>query len=490
MGNNSSSSLSNDTMDRSHGGSHRRDTNQSSQSNGAMAHIGILRRGHTGLLGLSRSELDKMCKPSGLYPTCSWDDRSIRRLIGDGKLAPRLSGHETILSSSDVECPICFLNYLKVNETSCCKGHICTECYLQLRPMHDNNAACPFCNTSPYSVKISDIKPVKTIDDDEIDGKDILPDSPKIAQPKDGEFGSRLLRVRSESLTSSELSEDLCPATTLTLSAKERERIEQQMKEQYNHPLARRIEMEAEERRHEHDQRYRRANSDPISTNRGLLARNFLHGRLHSRGRHSRALNGLSAESGDGSRRNWNQIVRSFEQSYGSEGRVQTLDDLVVLEAAILLSMEQQAARRRNRREGNEDGDATENPREGFPEVLQALMSRRVAESSRTGDEDTDEEEESNLSTLRIQRPRPGRRNWMSTLLNSEAGATANLLMRGVSEEEQLEMAIAASLRDVQQSQGNEVDNGEDNSNHAGEQSTDTNSDPNVNSASSAGTIA
>ena len=65
MGNNSSSSLSNDTMDQSHGGSHRRDTNQSSVSNGGVGQIGILRRGHTGLLGLSRNELDKMCKPSG-----------------------------------------------------------------------------------------------------------------------------------------------------------------------------------------------------------------------------------------------------------------------------------------------------------------------------------------------------------------------------------------------------------------------------------------
>ena len=375
------------------------------------------------------------------------------------------------------------MNYVKVNETSCCKGHICSECYLQLRPMNDKNAACPFCNTSPYSVKIAEIKPVKTIDeDDESDNKNITPDSPKIGQPKEGEFGSRLLRVRSESLTSSELSEDSCP--TLTLSAKERGRIEQQMKEQYNHPLARRMEMEAEERRHEHDQRYRRANSDPIGRNRGLLARNFLHSRLQSRGRHSRTLNGLSPELGDGSRRNWNQIIRSFEQSYGSEGRVQTLDDLVVLEAAILLSMEQQAARRRNARQGNEDGDATENVREGFPEVLHALMSRRVAESSQTGEEDTDDDEENTPSTLRIQRPRPGRRNWMSTLLNSEAGATANLLMRGVSEEEQLEMAIAASLRDVNESEENDdADNGDNNLNDTGGQNANTNSNSNVNSA-------
>ena len=60
MGNHPSSSNSD-----SHG-SDRHGHRERSNSNGSgLPNIGLLRRGPSNSLGLSRSELDKMCKPSG-----------------------------------------------------------------------------------------------------------------------------------------------------------------------------------------------------------------------------------------------------------------------------------------------------------------------------------------------------------------------------------------------------------------------------------------
>jgi len=112
--------------------------------------------GTTGSLKLSRSELDKRCQPSGLYPTTPWDSRTIRRLIGDGKLAARLRGTDIRSRPTDQECPICFLHYAQVNITKCCNAAVCTECYLQVRPQKDKNTApCPFCNCSKVTVRVA-----------------------------------------------------------------------------------------------------------------------------------------------------------------------------------------------------------------------------------------------------------------------------------------------------------------------------------------------
>jgi len=432
MGNNCSS---NDTTD---GNRHGSRESGGTNNNALIPNIGLLRRGLTGNLGLTRAELDKICKPSGLYPTCTWDDRTIRRLIGDGKLAARSVGHETILSSNDKECPICFLYYSQVNETLCCKANICTECYLQVRPMHEKNCVCSFCNTSQFNVKISKKEENKP-EEKNLADIDLEKTAEKVVKKeiKDGEFGSRLLRVRSESITSSEISFGDDTHTSCTMSPEERKRIEEEMKEQYDHPLARRIDTEAEERRQEHDQTYRRASSERLGRNRNLLNRSLLSGRGRS----------------------WNQIMRAFENTNGENGRVQTLDDLVVLEAAILLSMEQQAARRRNRDEN--EGETSDEMRTSFPQVLHALMARRAAEEARREADDNDEEGD-NVPSRRIHRLRQGRRERMSGMI-SETGATAALLMRGVSEEEQMEMAIAASLRESQTENNTEENNAENN---------------------------
>eukprot|EP00563_Minutocellus_polymorphus_P016195 CAMPEP_0181057320 /NCGR_PEP_ID=MMETSP1070-20121207/20186_1 /TAXON_ID=265543 /ORGANISM="Minutocellus polymorphus, Strain NH13" /LENGTH=598 /DNA_ID=CAMNT_0023136723 /DNA_START=590 /DNA_END=2386 /DNA_ORIENTATION=- len=110
----------------------------------------------TGSLKLSRAELDKRCQPSGLYPATPWDARTIRRLVGDGKLAARLRGTDARVNSTDQECPICFLHYAQVNITKCCTATVCTECYLQVRPQKEKNTApCPFCNAPKVAVRVA-----------------------------------------------------------------------------------------------------------------------------------------------------------------------------------------------------------------------------------------------------------------------------------------------------------------------------------------------
>lgn len=50
----------------------------------------------------------KFTKPTGLYPTCEWDDKTVKKLINKKKVAPRYPGREEPGPELD-ECPICFL---------------------------------------------------------------------------------------------------------------------------------------------------------------------------------------------------------------------------------------------------------------------------------------------------------------------------------------------------------------------------------------------
>ncbi|CAN8076422.1 unnamed protein product [Agarophyton chilense] len=89
--------------------------------------------------------LDLPFKSSGLYPTCNWDDKLVRRLILRGDLAPRYPGEDDPSPNVREECPICMLVYPVLNQTKCCQARLCTECYLQIRPPRHNKEPCPFC---------------------------------------------------------------------------------------------------------------------------------------------------------------------------------------------------------------------------------------------------------------------------------------------------------------------------------------------------------
>jgi hypothetical protein len=446
------------------------------------------------------------CNPS-LYTTCSWEDRTIRKLIGDGKIAARLTGSEypTIANATDQECPICFLYYTEVNVTQCCNAHLCTECYLQVRPQKEKQPSCPFCNSSKFLVTVAQ-KPsdeeiqarqkdeqtfieariraergggVTTLDDTtpvkKRSGASVAPDSPSVSGfgselEKDERF--QLLKKRSESFSSNEKTrtpqKEAEIIQSIAMTPEERRRLEEEMRAQHNHPLSLRIEAEAQERRLRNEQAYHRSNSDGSNVLRTQRAADLFRS---SSGSGAAAARRLRYRGGG---RDWNQIVDSFER--GGNGEVNSLDDLVVLEAAILLSMEEEA-----RREGDADQfDAARHAAAGFPLVRSLLggtnSNSRNAEGGELDDTGTSPtagtmEYASSLSPAEIAEMRRRRRQRVSRAAGVSSSArsrgmmgdaaldTVSMMMRGISEEEQIAMAIAASLQEQNNAASNETEN-------------------------------
>lgn len=122
--------------------------NQSSNCSGGNRHGSKKCRGR-------RADLDERCKPSGLYDSCAWEDRTIRRLIGNGKLAARLVGKDCRVVGMEQECPICILHYDEINMLKCCKAMICTECYLQVQDPKEKDSPCPFCKKKHISTVVA-----------------------------------------------------------------------------------------------------------------------------------------------------------------------------------------------------------------------------------------------------------------------------------------------------------------------------------------------
>uniref|UniRef100_A0A7I4A0P6 RING-type domain-containing protein n=1 Tax=Physcomitrium patens TaxID=3218 RepID=A0A7I4A0P6_PHYPA len=96
---------------------------------------------------------ERYTRPQGLYPHRDVDQRKLRRLILESKLAPCFPGEEE--SATDLEeCPICFLHYPSLNRSKCCTKGICTECFLQMKSPHTARPTqCPFCKTPQYAVE-------------------------------------------------------------------------------------------------------------------------------------------------------------------------------------------------------------------------------------------------------------------------------------------------------------------------------------------------
>lgn len=95
----------------------------------------------------SKSKEEKrnvLCKPTGLYKDCKWEEKEVKKLVLEKKIAPRWPGSEdedNIIDSD--ECPICFRFYPSVNTTTCCSQLLCTECYLQVQTP-ERDSLCPF----------------------------------------------------------------------------------------------------------------------------------------------------------------------------------------------------------------------------------------------------------------------------------------------------------------------------------------------------------
>lgn len=96
---------------------------------------------------------ERYTRPQGLYEHQGVDQKKLRRLILDAKLAPCYPGIEDQVSDLD-ECPICFLFYPSLNRSKCCLKCICTECFLQMKAPHSARPTqCPFCKMPNYAVE-------------------------------------------------------------------------------------------------------------------------------------------------------------------------------------------------------------------------------------------------------------------------------------------------------------------------------------------------
>lgn len=101
---------------------------------------------------------EKYTRPQGLYNHKDVDQKKLRKLILESKLAPCYPGDEETAVDRE-ECPICFLYYPSLNRSRCCTKSICTECFLQMKvPNSTRPTQCPFCKTANYAVEYRGVK--------------------------------------------------------------------------------------------------------------------------------------------------------------------------------------------------------------------------------------------------------------------------------------------------------------------------------------------
>lgn len=101
---------------------------------------------------------EKYTRPQGLYQHKDVDQKKLRKLILDSKLAPCYPGDDECAYDHE-ECPICFLYYPSLNRSRCCMKGICTECFLQMKaPNSARPTQCPFCKTSNYAVEYRGVR--------------------------------------------------------------------------------------------------------------------------------------------------------------------------------------------------------------------------------------------------------------------------------------------------------------------------------------------
>ncbi|OQS01072.1 hypothetical protein THRCLA_05778 [Thraustotheca clavata] len=110
--------------------------------------------GNSSVKARHAKELERYTRPTGLYKSCLWENKIVRKLILERKLAPRYPGSESPRDDS-YECPICFLHYPStLNQTTCCKQALCTECVLQTKPP-GKSVCCPFCNREEFKTNFA-----------------------------------------------------------------------------------------------------------------------------------------------------------------------------------------------------------------------------------------------------------------------------------------------------------------------------------------------
>ena len=354
-------------------------------------------------------------------------------------MAARLPGQEVRRQETDTECPICFLNYAQVNQTKCCQASLCTECYLQVRPPKER-VVCPFCNSPNLTVTLQQTLSPQAVKERQAEEQRALEaslrmrnqsrNSSSTANDENGNsksnnneedpeknkeqapgFGSSLesdehvllLRQRSSSLSDTASDADLA---NLAMTVDERQALEAQLRAQQQSPLIQRMQQEEMERAFRNEREYLQQQQQQQRT------------------------------SGGRRRRDWARLIQAFEEQGGGSGRggIQSLEDLAMLEAAMRMASldgyvggsSSSSRRRRGGGEAQQSNTAADgDDNEGGPSPLR----RRMLDS-------------------RMVRHDVSAPDGSHAFLGGSAIAS-QLIMRGMSEEEQLAMAIAASLEDV-----------------------------------------
>jgi len=239
------------------------------------------------------------------------------------------------------------------------------------------------------------------------------------------------------------------------MSPDDRRALESEMREQLSHETHRRMESEAEEARNRHTQEWYESSAGMRSRVRearlaeltGLLARMGARGGVGNNeddGEGEGSLMAAAANEGLGGGASLSRLLRAMEAASvsGGSSRNNTLEELMRLEAAFFVGNSESGLRgRRN----------------------QSLRSsaRNSRRSSGSGDNDDNEEPRGRRNQSLRSSARRGlasnRGGMSSTHLD-----TAELLMRGVSEEEQLAMAIAMSMQDASEQQPSSTEQAEE----------------------------
>lgn len=238
-------------------------------------------------------------------------------------------------------------------------------------------------------------------------------------------FGTRLNEElkRSRRLSSADLDTDeALTIDNMTMTVDERRELENKMKSQLSHPLMREMQRNAEMESQRHMMEHAERRRDHVRNSRDSLERFIERARIRE--------HGLNLFSG---------AIRHDE-----DGRP-SMDDLYLLEAALFLSAREDSMRRR-RNDGSRTGLRHRSRDSAF---LQALISGRrggrdideLLHAARRGaDNNSDGNDDDG-----------GESNDDQGRFNRFGLSPADIMLAGLSEDSQIEMAIQMSLREAEQ---------------------------------------
>lgn len=270
-------------------------------------------------------------------------------------------------------------------------------------------------------------------------------------------FGSRLneemKRTRSRTMsTEHNLSSDKNSNDLITLTPSERRELEDQMRSQLSHPLMAEMQRNAELESQRHLLEHAEQRRDRIQTSRDQLERFIERARIREHGLDLFA----------GSHRDYDEEDDMLGSGGVDEHGRPTFDDFYLLEAALYLSAREDSIRRRasNRQARRRNRSDTT--------LLRALLGRensRRNRSNNSGRNDNTSNEENNddnnnSSNDNDENGENDRNNNGGNGNDRNTLTASDILLAGLSEANQLEMAIQMSLREAEEHERQQQDEG------------------------------